>query len=191
MSASLRLLFLLLSLHLVPHDSRTVHLVKTIDNVNNTSARKGLTCPEEEAEHRKISATILLVLAGLGCLANMVVMIIIMIKKRVRRWSLGLIFHQCIVDCSRACILIPLGRSLLECQPVLKCSLLETAFLLLATVSTVSIRLVDDVLFCHKKHNQTNNISLSPSVTMSTNFSKSKHTIHELKPNNLKEICSV
>ena len=138
---SLELLFLLiLSLHLVPHDTRTVHLVKTIDNVNNSSSvKKGLTCPEEEAEHRKISATILLVLAGCGCLVNMVVMTIILAKKRVRRWSLGLIFHQCVVDCSRACILIPLGRSLLECQPVLRCSLIETAFLLLATVSTVSI----------------------------------------------------
>ena len=135
----LQLLLLLLSLHLAPHHTRIVHLARNDNDNNSTQEGKGLKCPEEEASHRKISATILLVLAGLGCLANMVVMMIILAKRTVRRWSLGLIFHQCIVDCSRACILIPLGRSLLECQPVLKCSLLETAFLLLATVSTVSI----------------------------------------------------
>ena len=128
----------LLSLHIVPHHARIAHLAEN-DNVNNSFAGKGLTCPEEEAGHRKISGIILLILAGLGFLTNLMVMIIILTKKRVRRWSLGLIFHQCLVDCFRACILIPLGRSLLECQPVLKCSLLETAFLLFATVSTVSI----------------------------------------------------
>ena len=131
----LPLLFLFISLP--SYNTRLVHLVSN-DAANTTRERNGLKCAEEEAGHRKISATILLVLAGLGCLANMLVMIIILAKKRVRRWSLGLIFHQCAVDCARASILIPLGRSLLECQPVLKCSLLETAFLLLATVSTVS-----------------------------------------------------
>ena len=133
------LLLFFLSLSQPSCKGRIVHLAGNVKDNNTSSAAKGLKCPEEDAGHRKISATILLVLAGLGCLANMVVMFIILAKKRVRRWSLGLIFHQCVVDCARACILIPLGRSLLECQPVLKCSLLETAFLLLATVSTVSI----------------------------------------------------
>ncbi|KAJ8886342.1 hypothetical protein PR048_012553 [Dryococelus australis] len=55
------------------------------------------------------------------------------------RWSLGLVFHQALVDCARAAILIPLGVSIFKCQPVNKCSLVETAFLLLVTVSTVNI----------------------------------------------------
>ena len=137
-----QLLLLFLSFSLPPCQARLVHLARNDNDNNTSSAAKGLKCPEEKASHRKISATILLVLAGLGCLANMVVMFIILAKKKVRRWSLGLIFHQCLVDCARASILIPLGRSLMECQPVTKCSLLETAFLLLATVSTVSTSIV-------------------------------------------------
>ena len=86
------LLLIFLSISLPVHDSRIVHLARN-DAANTTREGKGLKCAEEEAGHRKISATILLVLAGLGCLANMVVMIIILAKKRVRRWSLGLIFH--------------------------------------------------------------------------------------------------
>lgn len=43
------------------------------------------------------------------------------------------------VDCARAAILIPLGLSILRCEPVKKCSLVETAFLLLVTVSTVNM----------------------------------------------------
>jgi len=55
------------------------------------------------------------------------------------RWSQGLLFHQAMVDCARAAILLPLGMSILRCQPVNKCSLVETAFLLLVTVSTVNM----------------------------------------------------
>jgi hypothetical protein len=43
------------------------------------------------------------------------------------------------VDCARAAILMPLGTSILHCRPVNKCSLVETAFLLLVTVSTVNL----------------------------------------------------
>ncbi|KAK1123821.1 hypothetical protein K0M31_008510 [Melipona bicolor] len=43
------------------------------------------------------------------------------------------------VDCARAAILLPLGSSILNCQPMTKCSLVETAFLLLVTVSTVNM----------------------------------------------------
>lgn len=57
----------------------------------------------------------------------------------MRRWSQGLLFHQALVDCARAAILLPLGSSILNCQPVNKCSLVETAFLLLVTVSTVNM----------------------------------------------------
>ncbi|KAG8277333.1 hypothetical protein J6590_044876 [Homalodisca vitripennis] len=55
------------------------------------------------------------------------------------RWSQGLLFHQAIVDCARAAILIPLAVSIMRCEPVKKCSLVETAFLLLVTVSTVNM----------------------------------------------------
>jgi len=55
------------------------------------------------------------------------------------RWSQGLLFHQAMVDCARAAILMPLGTSILHCRPVNKCSLVETAFLLLVTVSTVNL----------------------------------------------------
>lgn len=54
-------------------------------------------------------------------------------------WSQGLLFHQGAVDCGRAAILLPLGFSILRCEPIRKCSLVETAFLLLVTVSTINM----------------------------------------------------
>ena len=39
----------------------------------------------------------------------------------------------------RSAILLPLGQSILHCQPISKCSLVETTFLLLVTVSTVNL----------------------------------------------------
>ena len=42
---------------------------------------------------------------------------------------------QAMVDCARAAILMPLGTSILYCRPVNKCSLVETAFLLLVSTS--------------------------------------------------------
>merc|ERR1712080_213878 len=66
-------------------------------------------------------------------------MAIILIKRPLRRWSQGLIFHQALVDCARAGILLPLGRSIFLSQAISKCSLVETAFLLLVTVSTVNL----------------------------------------------------
>ncbi|KAJ8918435.1 hypothetical protein NQ315_008132 [Exocentrus adspersus] len=58
---------------------------------------------------------------------------------RFNQWSQGLLFHQGAVDCARAALLLPLGVSILHCQPVQKCSLVETAFLLLVTVATVNM----------------------------------------------------
>lgn len=55
------------------------------------------------------------------------------------RWSQGLLFHQGLVDGVRASILIPLGISVLRCQSLRRCSLLETTFVLLVTVSTVNM----------------------------------------------------
>merc|ERR1712004_421551 len=86
-----------------------------------------------------MSAVILTSLGGMGVMANLTLMAIIIIKRPLRRWSQGLIFHQALVDCARAGILLPLGRSIFLCQAISKCSLVETAFLLLVTVSTVNL----------------------------------------------------
>lgn len=55
------------------------------------------------------------------------------------RWSQGLIFHQAAVDCTRATMLLPLALSHHFCRPVYQCSIFETVFLLLATVSAVNL----------------------------------------------------
>ncbi|XP_044574492.1 uncharacterized protein LOC123258505 [Cotesia glomerata] len=84
-------------------------------------------------------ATVIFSLGALGMGANIILMALILAKRQLRRWSQGLLFHQAMVDCARAAILLPLGSSILNCQPVNKCSLVETAFLLLVTVSTVNM----------------------------------------------------
>ncbi|XP_050687774.1 uncharacterized protein LOC126981110 isoform X3 [Eriocheir sinensis] len=84
-------------------------------------------------------AAIILSLGALGMSANIFLMTLLIARKHLRRWSQGLLFHQALVDCGRAAILIPLGRSIYSCQPVTKCSLVETAFLLLVTVSTINM----------------------------------------------------
>ena len=77
------------------------------------------------------------------CRLNTLKMTILYVNIRacqfIFRWSHGLLFHQAMVDCARAAILMPLGTSILYCRPVNKCSLVETAFLLLVTVSTVNL----------------------------------------------------
>ncbi|XP_047515976.1 uncharacterized protein LOC125056741 isoform X5 [Pieris napi] len=98
--------------------------------VNNTKL-----CPPGGAA----SAAALLALSSLGMSANIALMAVILSKKQLRRWSHGLLFHQAVVDCARAAILLPLGIAVFKCQPVYKCSLVETAFLLLVTVSTVNM----------------------------------------------------
>ncbi|ODN03783.1 hypothetical protein Ocin01_02899 [Orchesella cincta] len=57
----------------------------------------------------------------------------------VGRWSSGLMLHGTLVDGARAALLIPLGFSVLRCQPVTRCSLVDTAFLLLATVTSLNL----------------------------------------------------
>ncbi|XP_020294270.1 uncharacterized protein LOC109859938 isoform X2 [Pseudomyrmex gracilis] len=84
-------------------------------------------------------ATVIFSLGALGMGANIILMALILTKRQLRRWSQGLLFHQAMVDCARAAILLPLGSSILNCQPVNKCSLVETAFLLLVTVSTINM----------------------------------------------------
>ncbi|XP_064109418.1 uncharacterized protein LOC135217458 isoform X3 [Macrobrachium nipponense] len=84
-------------------------------------------------------AAIILALGILGMAANIILMTLLVARKNLRRWSQGLLFHQALVDCARAAILIPLGKSIYSCHAVPKCSLVETAFLLLVTVSTINM----------------------------------------------------
>ncbi|XP_065212465.1 uncharacterized protein LOC135840062 isoform X2 [Planococcus citri] len=102
---------------------------------NATNSSRGFQChPDGEAE-----ATVILSLGLMGVIANIIMMSLILINKHLRRWSQGLLFHQGAVDCGRAAILLPLGSSILHCEPIRKCSLVETAFLLLVTVSTINM----------------------------------------------------
>ena len=43
------------------------------------------------------------------------------------------------MDGARAALLIPLALSVLRCHPVTRCSLVDTAFLLLATVTSLNL----------------------------------------------------
>ncbi|XP_042239402.1 histamine H2 receptor-like isoform X2 [Homarus americanus] len=103
------------------------------------SNRTGTTAVFECHPGGTTEAAIILALGVLGMSANIVLMTLLIARKHLRRWSQGLLFHQAMVDCGRAAILIPLGRSIYSCQPVTKCSLVETAFLLLVTVSTINM----------------------------------------------------
>ncbi|XP_077539777.1 uncharacterized protein LOC144152383 [Haemaphysalis longicornis] len=83
-------------------------------------------------------AALLLALAALGMGANCLLMG--QVAARRRGWAQGLLFHQGLVDCTRAGLLLPLGLALLLCQrPPPRCPVLESAFLLLVTVSTVNL----------------------------------------------------
>ncbi|KAG8189749.1 hypothetical protein JTE90_012924 [Oedothorax gibbosus] len=84
-------------------------------------------------------AIVLFTIAALGMGANMFLMLLIVFKRPLRRWSQGLLFHQGLVDCGRASLLLLLGVGVLFCQRLPKCNYIETAFLLLVTVSTVNM----------------------------------------------------
>ena len=63
----------------------------------------------------------LMVLGSLGCSANLLVILVVILVSGCS--GLGLVVHQCVVDCARAALLFPLGWSLLTCTPVIpKCS---------------------------------------------------------------------
>jgi len=95
----------------------------------------GFICTEDQ----KVSAFLLTSLGVLGVTANIILIIVICFKGSFKSWTNGLLFHQAVVDLARSAILIPLGQSIYACQPVTKCSLVETTFLLLVTVSTVNL----------------------------------------------------
>ncbi|XP_077485798.1 uncharacterized protein LOC144096791 [Amblyomma americanum] len=83
-------------------------------------------------------AALLLALAALGMGTNCLLMG--QVAARRRGWAQGLLFHQGLVDCTRAGLLLPLGLALLLCQRAPpRCPVLESAFLLLVTVSTVNL----------------------------------------------------
>jgi len=102
---------------------------------NHPTNRHNFNCTDD----MNVSAFLLTSLGTLGIAANLLLCIVLLLKPPARRWSQGLLFHQAIVDLARSAILIPLGRSIFECHPVSKCSLVETTFLLLVTVSTVNL----------------------------------------------------
>jgi len=104
-----------------------------IDNVTETKVQ--FVCTEDQ----QVSAFLLTSLGILGITANIILISVICCRRSFKSWSNGLLFHQAIVDLTRSAILIPLGQSIYQCQPVTKCSLVETTFLLLVTVSTVNL----------------------------------------------------
>ena len=79
-------------------------------NSSQTVWRREITCTEEQ----RVSAVLLTTLGCLGVLANLSLMIVIVVKQPLSRWSQGLIFHQAVVDGARAAILLPLGTKCLH-----------------------------------------------------------------------------
>ena len=88
---------------------------------NFSKVTRTIHCPEVESVQRRVSGTVLMVLGSLGCSANLLVILLILTVSGPS--GLGLLVHQCVVDCARASLLFPLGWSLLTCQHVVpKCS---------------------------------------------------------------------
>jgi len=102
---------------------------------NETEHRFTFVCTEDQ----RVSAFLLTSLGVLGIAANIILILVICFNASFKSWKNGLLFHQAVVDLSRSAILLPLGQSIYACQPVTKCSLVETTFLLLVTVSTVNL----------------------------------------------------
>jgi len=104
-------------------------------DVNITEKKVHFTCTEDQ----QVSAFLLTSLGILGISANILLISVICFRRSFKSWTNGLLFHQAVVDLARSAILIPLGRSIYQCKPVTTCSLVETMFLLLVTVSTVNL----------------------------------------------------
>jgi len=102
---------------------------------NITEPKVQFTCTDDQ----QVSAFLLTSLGILGITANIILISVICCRRSFKSWSNGLLFHQAVVDLTRSAILIPLGQSIYECEAVTKCSLVETTFLLLVTVSTVNL----------------------------------------------------
>ncbi|XP_032793534.2 uncharacterized protein LOC116930242 isoform X1 [Daphnia magna] len=100
-----------------------------------TNGTRTFNCPASSSTE----ASLLYLIAVLGVVTNVAVMLLILGRATLRRWSQGLILHQAAVDCTRATMLLPLALSHHFCRPVAQCSIFETVFLLLATVSAVNL----------------------------------------------------
>lgn len=105
---------------------------------DNATERQPLCHPSQDFE-----STILFTMSAMGTVANVALIALVCMKKPSKRyhqsWSQGLLLHQALVDLGRAVLLIFLGSSVLMCQKLSKCYLIDTSFLLLATVSTVNM----------------------------------------------------
>ncbi|XP_022654721.1 uncharacterized protein LOC111247720 isoform X1 [Varroa destructor] len=110
------------------------HYTHQLASQHRPRAGSGSCHPAQTSE-----AIVLFTIAFLGVSANLFLMSLILTKKSLRRWSQGLLFHQGFVDCVRALLLVPMGLSVLLCQRLPPCALIETCFLLLVTVSTVNL----------------------------------------------------
>lgn len=90
-----------------------------------------------------LETAVLLTISTLGIVTNGALIVLVSVKKPSKRyhqtWSQGLLLHQGIVDLIRAAILIYLAMSVMSCQKLSKCFLVDTAFLLLVSVSTVNM----------------------------------------------------
>ncbi|XP_035710996.1 uncharacterized protein LOC110854398 [Folsomia candida] len=106
-----------------------------IDRNITTNITRNFECHSDSERH----GTLLISLAGAGVLANLSLAGLVIARRSLRRWSSGLLLHGTIVDGTRAALLIPLGLSVLRCQPITRCSFLDTAFLLLATVTSLNL----------------------------------------------------
>ncbi|XP_054163721.1 uncharacterized protein LOC128961500 [Oppia nitens] len=108
-------------------------------NINETHIKDEPVChPSQSTE-----VVILLTIASIGCLTNLLLMLLVLIRKPFKRyhksWSQGLLLHQGLVDLGRALLIIPLAISVMQCQRLTRCSIIDSVFLLLVTVSTVNM----------------------------------------------------
>ncbi|CAG2166762.1 unnamed protein product, partial [Oppiella nova] len=107
--------------------------------INDTHVPHVPVCHPSQSTEVIILASI----AGVGCLTNVLLMLLVIIRKPFKRyhrsWSQGLLLHQGLVDLGRALLVIPLAVSVMLCQRLSRCSIIDSAFLLLVTVSTVNM----------------------------------------------------
>jgi len=94
-----------------------------------------IVCTQEDT----VSAVLLSTVGLLGVSTNLFLILIIFINKHMRRWNHGLVVHQAMVELLRSVILLPLGKSLLNCHIIENCSFIETLFLLFVSVSTINL----------------------------------------------------
>ena len=107
-------------------------------SISNASHHEPVCHPSQALE-----TGVLFTISILGIIMNAALILLVSLKKPSKRyhqtWSQGLLLHQGVVDLIRAAILIYLAMSVMTCQKLSKCFLVDTAFLLLVSVSTVNM----------------------------------------------------